>query len=154
MQKKGAIEFSITTIIIVIIGVIILAIAIPWLTGTLNKAGGLTDSAFDSALRQLQGEPTRDNPIVLSQDSFTLREGEKAPLVIRYLSDGSPQILTFSTGAGGSWFKFDGTPANVPKDQTYDWRVVLDVPAGTPNGGYFARASIGDKSVPIVINVE
>ena len=77
LNKKGAVEFSMTTIIVVIIGVIILAIAIPWITGTLNKAGGLTDAAFDSALKQLQADPTPSEPVVLSQDSFTLKRGEQ-----------------------------------------------------------------------------
>ena len=86
MQKKGAIEFSMTTIIVVIIGVIILAIAIPWLTGTLRQAGELTDVAFDKAVESLRGNPTPDDPIMLSQDSFTLKRGERAALAVRFLN--------------------------------------------------------------------
>ena len=149
MQKKGVIEFSITTIIIVIIGVIILAIAIPWLTGTLRQAGGLTDVAFDSALRQLQGEPTIDDPVVLSQDSFTLNPGEQAALVVRYLNKNN-EMLIFEEEAR-DWFESDGSAAS---GKVYDWRVVLTVPPNQQSGTYFARAKVGDKSVPIAIQIK
>jgi len=154
MQKKGAVEFSMTTIIVVIIGVIILAIAIPWITGTLNKAGSLTDAAFDNALKQLQGNPTPDNPIILSQDSFTLKRGENAPLIVRFLSDGSSRGLSFTGGEASDWFESDGSLASVPLGQTYDWRVVVSVPDDAAVGNYFPRANIGTKSIPIVLTVE
>ena len=154
MQKKGAIEFSMTTIIVVIIGVIILAIAIPWLTGTLRQAGGLTDAAFDSALKQLQADPTPSEPVVLSQDSFTLKRGEQAALVVRYLNQGaSGKSLSFS-GEAMNWFKHDNTQA---KGQIYDWRVVVQAPNSLPDPNkntYFARAEVGQDTIPIVINVE
>src|SRR3989344_7928567 len=129
MQKKGAVEFSMTTIIVVIIGVIILAIAIPWITGTLNQAGGLTDAAFDSALKQLQADPTPSEPVVLSQDSFTLKRGEQAALVVRYLNNNNlGGSLGFSDEAA-TWFKSDDTLAT---GVVYDWRVVLTVPDTLP----------------------
>ena len=153
MQKKGAIEFSMTTIIVVIIGVIILAIAIPWLTGILGKAGGLTDAAFDNALRQLQGEPTPDNPIVLSQDSFTLKRGEKAALIVRFLSnDGRSQSLSFTDNP--SWFSYDKSSTNVLAGKTYDWRVTINVPNDAEPKDYFSRVNVGAESIPIVITVE
>lgn len=152
MQKKGAVEFSMTTIIVVIIGVIILAIAIPWITGTLNQAGGLTDAAFDSALKQLQADPTPSEPVVLSQDSFTLKRGEQAALVVRYLNSNGGRLIF--TGEAAAWFKSDDTSAT---GAVYDWRVVLTAPDTLPDptkSTYFARAEAGGKSIPIVINVE
>ena len=158
LNKKGAVEFSMTTIIVVIIGVIILAIAIPWITGTLNKAGGLTDAAFDSALKQLQGDPTPSEPVVLSQDSFTLKRGEQAALVVRYLNRGGESLIFTDTGDGvAQWFTSDNSPA---EGKVYDWRAVLKVPdnAVPADSPYFARAEIGTGdtkiSIPIVINVE
>ena len=155
LNKKGAVEFSMTTIIVVIIGVIILAIAIPWITGTLNKAGGLTDAAFDSALKQLQGDPTPSEPVVLSQDSFTLKRGEQAALVVRYLNRADEKLIF--TGTAGTWFTSDESFAS---GKVYDWRVVLIVPegAGPEDSPYFARAEVGTGdtkiSIPIVVNVE
>lgn len=153
MRKKGAIEFSITTIIIVIVGVIILALAIPWLTRTIGKTSELTDAAFDNALKQLQGDPTLDEPLVLSQESFILNPGEKAPLIVRFLTDGTSRPLSFTGNAGG-WFSSDGSTSLPVIGQTYDWRVVVQIPQGTDPGDYFARAVVGEASVPIVVTVE
>ena len=151
MQKKGAIEFSMTTIIVVIIGVIILAIAIPWLTGTLRQAGGLTDAAFDKALNELRGDPTPDEPIMLSQESFTLKRGEKAALIVRFLNtEDAEQELSFTNNNKG-WFAWDNSRALI--GQVHDWRVVVNVPSDASEDNFF-RAEVGTNSVPMVITVE
>ena len=156
MNKKGAVEFSMTTIIVVIIGVIILAIAIPWITGTLNKAGGLTDAAFDNALKQLQGDPTPDEPIALSQETFNVKRGDKVALVVRFLNNGgSGNSLSFVDGSNPPqivpWFSHDTSAAT---GKVYDWRVVLNVPDNVDPTDYFIRAKVGSVSIPIVVTVE
>jgi len=153
MNKKGAVEFSMTTIIVVIIGVVILAIAIPWITGTLNQAGGLTDAAFDSAIKQLQGDPTPDNPLVLSQDSFTLKRGEEAALVVRYLSNtvGNKNLVL---SGDSTYFEYDSSAKSLTAGQVRDWRVVVSVPNNANLGNNFVDVTIGSAVAPVVLTVE
>ena len=49
MQKKGAIEFSMTTIMVVIIGVAVLALGLAWIRGTFQQVGVLTEQSLDAA---------------------------------------------------------------------------------------------------------
>jgi len=49
MQKKGAIEFSMTTIMVVIIGVAVLALGLTWIRGTFKQVGELTESSLENA---------------------------------------------------------------------------------------------------------
>lgn len=47
--KKGAIEFSLTTILVIIIGIIVLSLAINWVRTTFRGVSGITDEAIASA---------------------------------------------------------------------------------------------------------
>ena len=159
MQKKCVIEFSMTTIIVVIICVIILAIAIPWLTGTLRQAGELTDVAFDKAVESLRGDPTPDDPIMLSQDSFTLKRGERAALAVRFLNAESSGSFTLNFYEGqtiSGLFSYDDTTKTINSGDTFDWKVVVDIPSNNPNvvGDHFIDVSLDGKKTPMVVTVE
>src|SRR3989344_6348069 len=49
MQKKGAIEFSMTTIMVVIIGVAVLALGLAWVRGTFKQIDELTKTSLENA---------------------------------------------------------------------------------------------------------
>ena len=49
MDKKGAIEFSMTTIMVIIIGVAVLALGLTWIRGTFDQVGTITESALENA---------------------------------------------------------------------------------------------------------
>lgn len=52
-SKKGAIELSMTTIIVIVIGVTLLTLGILWVRGVIGNVSGLSDSAFEDAERVL-----------------------------------------------------------------------------------------------------
>ena len=49
MNKKGAIEFSMTLIMIIIIGIAVLALGLAWVRGTFTQIGTLTEQSLDAA---------------------------------------------------------------------------------------------------------
>jgi hypothetical protein len=49
MDKKGAIEFSMTTIMVVIIGVAVLALGLTWIRSTFEQVGGITEGSLEAA---------------------------------------------------------------------------------------------------------
>jgi len=49
MNKKGAIEFSMTTIMIIIIGIAVLALGLAWVQGTFEQIDIITDTSLASA---------------------------------------------------------------------------------------------------------
>lgn len=134
MQKKGAIEFSMTTIIVVIIGVIILAIAIPWLTGTLRQAGDLTDVAFEEARTQLAGELGDGNNIIVSPSSIKLGSNDQVTVSIGCYNDAqTSQTATLTGATGGTSFtalkSADPTAEVASGSKTY-WGLIIKSIAG------------------------
>ena len=62
MQKKGAIELSMSTIIVVIIGVVLLILGLTFVRGIFSKTDVLTGNAFDEAETAMKniGTPTEE----------------------------------------------------------------------------------------------
>jgi hypothetical protein len=89
MNKKGAVEFSITTIIIVIIGVALLALALPWISRTISQTSDLTDTAFDQAKAKLAGEVGPGNIVSVSPSNLRLRSNEQKTISIGCYNDAS-----------------------------------------------------------------
>ena len=52
--KKGAIELSMTTIIVIVIGVTLLILGLVFVRGIFEKARGLSEEAFSSAEKEIQ----------------------------------------------------------------------------------------------------
>ena len=48
-QKKGAIELSMTTIIVIILGITLLSLGLIWVKGTFGDITRLSRSAFEQA---------------------------------------------------------------------------------------------------------
>jgi len=49
LNNKGAIEFSMTAIMVIIIGVAVLALGLAWVRGTFSQVGTITDVALQNA---------------------------------------------------------------------------------------------------------
>src|SRR3989344_7597460 len=49
MDKKGAIEFSMTTIMVIIIGVAVLALGLAWIRSSFSQVGTITEEALENA---------------------------------------------------------------------------------------------------------
>jgi len=52
-SKRGAIQLSMSTIIVVILGVVLLVLGLTFVSGIFEKIGGLTDEAFSNAAKEL-----------------------------------------------------------------------------------------------------
>lgn len=81
-RKKGAIELSMTTIIVIVIGVALLSLGLMWVRGMFSRVEDLTTKSFEDAERILSGDEDFSGKISSSQ-SLTLKKGEKKVLVVR-----------------------------------------------------------------------
>ena len=70
MIKRGAIEFSMTTIIVIIIGVALLALGLVWISGTFSKLDTITESSLENA------------ETILGESSFTGKIGVPKTIVM------------------------------------------------------------------------
>ncbi len=86
-QKSGAIEFSITTIIVVVLGVVIIGLGIAFVGDIFDNLGRLTTQVNENAqgkIEQLGGGTKFSVP-----SSVSLKEGDSTVVKVRIGNDGS-----------------------------------------------------------------
>ena len=88
--KRGAVELSITTIVVVVIGIVLLTLGLIWVRGIFGRLGGTTSSAFDKVdaeITSIFGDV--GEPIILSPPAIKLKRGEtKTALLILSNTEG------------------------------------------------------------------
>ena len=139
MNKKGAIEFSITTVIVIIIGIAVLALALGFSQGLFSQVEDLTQDAFANARSQLAAELTNANNVVVSPQGLTLSANEQTTVSVGCLNTASDPKQARLTGATDG-AKFTATASANPtgdvesSSKTY-WGLVVkaasDVSAAT-----------------------
>jgi len=155
MNKRGAIEFSMTTVIIIIIGVAILALALPWVARTLGQASDLTDSAFSAAKEQLSGQVNPSNPLVIYPADVYLSIGDQEVVTVAYYnSAGGSSSLTVSPGTKFQVTKSDNPSGSQPAGSTLYWKLIVEN-TGTAAGQIELRTlSVGSEAKPLTIIAE
>ena len=136
MDKKGAIEFSMTTVIVVIIGVTILALAIPWVSNVLRGTSELTDTAFEQAKAQLAGELGPNNPVIVSPGSLKLNANEQATVSVGCYNTGGSVSVPTLTGASatgltsGTSIQSSSAPSSIPVGGEAFWAIAVRAGSG------------------------
>lgn len=80
MSKKGAIELSMTTIIVIVLGVTLLILGLTWVRGLFEKVGGLTEASLRTAEKLIQEQMGSDEKFYISGFTFDI-EGGKSTVV-------------------------------------------------------------------------
>ena len=76
-QKKGAIELSMTTIIVIILGITLLSLGLIWVKGTFGDITRLSRGAFEQADGEISNIFKEvDKPVYVSPPSLELQQGE------------------------------------------------------------------------------
>ena len=84
-QKEGAIQLSMSTIIIVIIGVTLLSLGLVWIRGTLGKITDLSDQAFDLSDQEIDNLfADSDSLLKILPDSVELKKGKAAEVGVLF----------------------------------------------------------------------
>ena len=95
MDKKGAVELSMTTIIIIVIGITILSLGLVWIRSVFTDVGSLTEGAFERG----EGEIAEifggtDEIVALSPGEIGLEQGssETASLMVNNFGTGTVTV--------------------------------------------------------------
>ena len=75
-NKKGAIELSMTTIIVIVMGVTLLSLGIIWVRNTMEKVTGLSDTAFATAQQELQERMGSNDAFYVKGNYFKVKRGD------------------------------------------------------------------------------
>lgn len=75
MNKKGALELSMSTVVIVIIAVVLLSLGIVFVRNMMGKISGLSETSFIEADEAIQGLMGGDQEFYISGTSFEEKAG-------------------------------------------------------------------------------
>ena len=75
-NKKAAIELSMTTIIIIIVGVTLLSLGLMWINNIFGEVDVLTDDAFSTARKVVQQDMAPDDSFYVSGYTIEARKGK------------------------------------------------------------------------------
>ncbi len=76
INKKGAIEMSMTTIIVMVLGVTLLILGLVFVKFVFTKGGNLAKTAFEKAEGSIDELSQKDKPLVISPDKIEIKKGE------------------------------------------------------------------------------
>ncbi len=93
MNKRGAIELSMTTIIVIVIGITILSLGLVWIRSTFTQVGELTSGAFEQGEAEI-GEifGGTDAPVALSPSETTISQGETGTATLAMNNLGAGEV--------------------------------------------------------------
>ncbi len=135
MQKKGAIELSMTTIIVIVLGVTLLILGLAFVRGIFSKVSGLTEEAFSSAEKEIQQRMGATEEMYVSGGLYW--EVEPGKPLVRYVG-----IQNFGDETTASDFKIEVIPGDTKGKK--EWFLVPPV----------GKLEPGDKSgVPIEVTL-
>ncbi len=106
MNKKGAVELSMTTIIIIIIGITILSLGLVWIRSVFSDVGDLTSSAFEQGDAQIaEIFAGTEEDVALTPTSISIEQGDSstATLSVNHMDSGEVTVgVTSEVNALGS----------------------------------------------------
>ena len=116
-QKKGAIELSITTIIVIVLGITLLSLGLVFIRGIFGKISGLTEQAFGAAQSEIEREMAPDQRFYIGGITIDVKSGKSTtvPAGVQNFGDIGEQTNQFllevnpgPQGGSASWFILPG----------------------------------------------
>ncbi len=146
-SKKGAIELSMTTIIVIVLGVTLLILGLAFVRGIFGKTEQLGLQAFDQAQKQIQqGMGATDKIFVSGGLTWTVEPGKPLPglVAIRNFdenidssSDFKVQIKPTDSNGKETWFKIS-QPGKIKAGEVANVPIQVTLPNGLPPGSSYS----------------
>ncbi|MBI4155392.1 hypothetical protein HY498_04900 [Candidatus Woesearchaeota archaeon] len=115
--KKGAIELSMTTIIIIIVGVTLLSLSLVWIRGVIQKVTQLSGTAFETAEGEIGKLSGVSQLLTLSPTNIDLSQNSAKPVdVIIANFENNPITISAKSQSGDP--KLSCTFADQPEKKT------------------------------------
>lgn len=175
MNKKGAVELSMTTIIIIVIGITILSLGLVWIRSVFADVTEMSAGAFEQGqteINEIFGNSKE--AVALSPSETTINQGDTKTVTLAIRNSGTTDLSSVyatveSKAFGGAatdtmqcGFSDTGTGqtntfALTSGESTSKGLIVKD--DGSALGTYICAVTVygltgGDKSTSLVINIE
>ncbi len=140
-NKKGAIELSMTTIIVIVIGVTLLTLGLTWVKNIFDKGGSLGDEAFLEADRMVREIMASDDDFFISGLSFEIKPGNirTVGVGVRDYNGWGDVILNLALSGNDpacelDWIKTPTTALPTEEGDLTSIPFQINIPKGTPIG--------------------
>jgi len=124
ISKKGAIELSMTTIIVIVIGITLLKLGLTWVRGVFNDLGGITTDAFDEAEGAIGDLSQVDGALTVTPNKIRLKQnnGNTVDVIAAHTEDIdlSAYTLKVSSPADGKTECVFADNEMTPTSKTYN----------------------------------
>jgi len=175
MDKKGAVELSMTTIIIIVIGITILSLGLVWVRSVFSEVTELTGTTFkqgQTEINEIFGNSKED--VALSPSAIDLDQGNTKTVTLAIRNSGSTEAS--NVYAEVKALQFGGTEATdlrcgfddtgIETSNTYSLssgestsRGLIVDDAGSDIGTYICAITVyglpdGDETLTLVVNIE
>ncbi len=157
MRKRGALDLSMNTIVVIVIGITILTLGLRWVYGVfgdIEQSRGQISSAMDEQIRELFGES--DDPLNLLTASKTIKQGGSFDLGVgikNTLPERHSFVYTITIDQGPSnvqatavkgWFTSgEGQAFQLDSGEIHPELISIDVPKrNAPLGTYRATITL------------
>ena len=95
-NKRGALELSMTTIIVIVIGVTLLSLGIIWVRNTMEKVTELSDASFATAQQELQARMGSNDAFYVKGNYFKVKRGDTVDITVGIQNTGTSATPPFT----------------------------------------------------------
>lgn len=150
LKKKGAIQMSMQTIIVVVIGVTLLTLGLKFTYDTfagIKEKQIKMDELTGSELDKLFGQS--DESISITPSTTSIKQGKDGEVKIRFRNNGEAVsnakinikkiISEGDTTQVSSWFLYDDSEMDLPSGKGGESKVIINVPNSAQLGSYLVK---------------
>jgi|SRR3989338_6582502 len=143
VNKKGAIEMSMTTIIVIVIGVTLLILGLIFVRGIFERIGGLSDQLFAQADNIIRDNMDASQKVYVHGAIFTVNSGEDKEVFtgVQNFDDKTGKFKVQAVAgkdASADWFVGTDEEIEVMPGEKKGIPLLVQIPKGTEPGAAFS----------------
>lgn len=170
MNKKGAIELSMTTIIVIVLGVTLLILGLGFVRTLFGKVTTLSQGAFDIAEQEIQGKMGATDKVYVSSLRVEAIPGKPSVINIGIQNIGTDtgsgtfvvKAVPGAQGGDADWFIIPVNELKIAPGEKQAFPIEVTLPAGTPAGKSYGftldvtknGAAYASKVIIVTVKVE
>jgi len=150
MSKRGALELSMTTIIIIVVGVVILSLGLMFVRGIFSKVETLSGGAFEEAENVLNEIATHDQEVTLPSQVI-VKQGEQKTFriwIVNQDNQTKPYSLSIVSQTPGITFIVPTNKATLTTGQEVGFVVGVSVAKTVAKNIYGFEANVVEAQNP------
>ena len=170
MNKRGALELSMSTIIVIVLGVTLLILGLAFVRTLFGKVTTLSQASFDIAEQEIQGKMGAIDKIYVSSLRVAVTPGKASVINVGIQNIGtetgqskfSIKAIPGAQGGSADWFTIPVESIKIAPGEKQAFPIEVSLPSGTPAGKSYGftldvtknGAAYASKVIIVTVNGE